>query len=355
MQMRKTGAAGVLCVAALPGLFALLGCHARPVDRPPVKKIPEELSEFIFTEAPFAHCHASTIVELADGELLAAWYGGTREGSQDVAIWGARRSGDSWSAPFLLASQPDAASWNPVLFRSADGTVWLFFKTGRNSQKWNGVYRTSPDGKIWSEVRELPEGILGPTRNKPVTLSNGDVLAGSSMEGRISWTVWVDISRDQGRTWRKAGPVKAPGWNRGIIQPTLWEAHPGEVKMLTRASGELGAIYEATSHDNGQTWSTAKKTSLPNPDSGIDAVKMSDGRVALVYNHSTTARTPLNITFSRDDGATWEAPLTLEDAPGEYSYPAIIQTRDGKLHITYTWRRERIKHVVIDPKAIGRE
>ena len=125
--------------------------------------------------------------------------------------------------------------------------------------------------------------------------------------------------------------------------------------MLTRASGELGAIYEATSHDNGQTWSTAKKTSLPNPDSGIDAVKMSDGRVALVYNHSTTARTPLNITFSRDDGATWEAPLTLKNAPKEYSYPAIIQTRDGKLHITYTWRRERIKHVVIDPKAIGRE
>jgi predicted neuraminidase len=346
--------------ARLSGLGAFLvivfcvGCAVAPVPKPPVRKIPTVTSEFIFAEAPFAQCHASTIVELADGELLAAWYGGAREGAKDVAIWGARKAGDAWSAPFVLEQRPGVASWNPVLFRSADGMVWLFFKIGQNPRTWKGAYRTSRDGKAWGEVQELPEGILGPTRNKPVTLANGDVLAGSSVESTLAWTSWVDISRDQCRTWTKAGPVSVHGLNHGIIQPTLWETKAGEVRMLTRASRDIGAICEATSHDDGRTWSAATRTSLPNPNSGIDAVKMSDGKVALVYNHSTTERTPLNITFSRDDGATWEAPWTLEDAPGEYSYPAIIETRDGQLHITYTWHRERIKHVVIDPKALGR-
>jgi predicted neuraminidase len=120
-----------------------------------------------------------------------------------------------------------------------------------------------------------------------------------------------------------------------------------------RSFGDIGRICAASSDDGGRTWSAAKPTALPNPNAGIDAVRMSDGTIALAYNNSTTARTPLSVAFSRDNGDSWSAPLVIEDQPGEYSYPAIIQTRDGLLHVTYSWKRERIKHVIIDPAALG--
>ncbi len=93
---------------------------------------------------------------------------------------------------------------------------------------------------------------------------------------------------------------------------------------------------------------------LPNPNAGIDAVKMKDGSVALVYNHTTRDRNPLNIAFSTNHGSGWQKTLTLEDGPGEYSYPAVIQTKDSLLHITYTWQRRCIKHLVVDPAAAWR-
>ena len=124
--------------------------------------------------------------------------------------------------------------------------------------------------------------------------------------------------------------------------------------MLLRSTQLIGYICESTSTDGGKTWTPAKRTSLPNPNSGIDAVRMKDGRIALVYNHTKHGRTPLNLALSTDDGETWGFPYVLEGAPGEYSYPAIIQSGDGRLHITYTWKRQRIKHVVLEPNAIPR-
>jgi predicted neuraminidase len=307
------------------------------------------MSEFIFTEAPFKECHASTLVELPDGDLLAAWFGGEREGDKSVAIWGARRHANSWSAPFELAREPDTACWNPVLFADRQGKLWLFYKFGASPRTWAGAYQTSREGSAWSKPTYLPAGILGPIKNKPVTLANRDILAGTSVETTLSWICGVDLSSDEGRTWHHYGPIAVSGYHHGIIQPTVWETAPGRVKMLLRATQDVGFICAATSDDGGHTWSDAKPTGLPNPNSGIDAVKMRDGRVALVYNPSKTERTPLVLAFSPDDGDTWSVPVALENAPGEYSYPAIIQTRDGLLHITYTWRRQHIKHVVVDP------
>ncbi|HMD95838.1 MAG TPA: sialidase family protein [Terriglobia bacterium] len=339
------GVLALLLAACRSGI--LVNLADRPVAFP---RAPMVRSEFIFTQAPFQQCHASTIVELPDGSLLAAWFGGTHEGDLGVNIWGARCVAGSWSSPEVLAGDSGTPCWNPVLFRDRHDRIWLFYKHGSSPKTWKGAYRTSADGATWSAATDLPPGFLGPIKNKPVTLANGNIVAGSSVETTFSWMCWTEISSDDGSTWRREGPISIPWHRRGIIQPALWAYAHGRLKMLARST--LGRIYEATSDDGGQTWSDARPTALPNPNSGIDAVRMKDGTIALVYNHTTTGRSPLNIGFSRDNAETWWRTLTLEDEPGEYSYPAIIQTRDGLLHMTYTWQRRRIKHVVIDPRAV---
>jgi predicted neuraminidase len=112
-------------------------------------------------------------------------------------------------------------------------------------------------------------------------------------------------------------------------------------------------VFETWSDDQGKSWSPLGLLDLPNPNSGTDAVTLRDGRQLIVYNHNAQpkGRTPLNVAVSRD-GKAWQAALVLENEPGEYSYPAVIQTSDGKVHVTYTWQRKRIKHVVIDPEQL---
>jgi predicted neuraminidase len=347
-----TNRSGLISALTLLGVtVGLCTCRPAKVATQHFPKAPLLVSEFIFTHAPFAQCHASTLVELPDGDLLAAWFGGAREGSPSVAIWGAIRHDGKWSAPRVLARKPGIPCWNPVLFTARDGTVWLFFKYGSSPKTWKGAYRTSRDGVQWSDIRYLPNGILGPAKDKPVTLADGTILAGTSVETAWSWTCWVDRSTSDGDTWQIVGPIKFPGWHHGIIQPTIWQMKNGDERMLMRSSKDIGWITESTSSDDGEKWSTPIDTSLPNPNSGIDAVKLRDGAVALAYNNTRRDRSPLNLAFSFDDGNTWTAPLTIESGSGEYSYPAIIQTRDGKIHITYTWHRLRIRHVVLDPGA----
>lgn len=312
------------------------------------------VSEFAFSQTPSPQCHASTLVELPDGDLLAAWFGGSSEGARDVAVWGARLSKGKWSSPEVLERERGVACWNPVLYRGPKNQIFLFYKYGTSPRTWRGAYRTSADGRTWAPSVYLPEGILGPIKDKPITLSNGDVLAGSSTETSSTWECWAGLSTDDCHTWNRYGPITVPGVPYGIIQPTLWESSPGHIKMLTRSTRQIGYICESSSNDGGRTWTPAKPTALPNPNSGIDAVKMADGVIALAYNHTQEGRSPLDLAFSRDDGATWSPPYVLEEEPGsEFSYPAIIQTHDGLLHITYTWKRERIKHVEVDPKALG--
>lgn len=307
------------------------------------------ISEFIFDKAAFASCHASTIVEPEPGRLLAAWFGGTAEGRKDVKIWLARHDGMRWSEPELAAEEPDQPCWNPVLFKSQKGTLFLFYKGGPSPMTWSGFVRRSSDGgKIWNKAELLPAGILGPIKNKPIQLKDGTIVAGTSVESHRAWGCWVERSGDDGRTWRRHGPINVPDHLHGIIQPSLFETKDGRLVMYCRARG-LGVICRAESRDKGETWSAAEKTDLPNPNSGIDLVRTGEGRVFLIYNHTPTGRTPLNLAMSAADGKTWKKVHTYEDEAGEYSYPAIIQTQDGRLHATYTWKRTRIKHVVLDP------
>ena len=306
--------------------------------------------EFIFTEAPFSSCHASTLAEVEPGVIEAAWFGGTDEGNKDVGIWVSRCEDGHWSQPAQAAKESGVPCWNPVLFKTPNGPVLLFYKAGPSPREWSGLLKQSVDGgKIWSEAELLPAGILGPIKNKPLLLADGTLVCGSSVESWRAWACWTELTKDNGKTWNKFGPIEVPGEHDGLIQPTLFLDRQGSLRMLCRSTKAIGKICTSISKDGGKSWSPAKPTELPNPNSGIDAVGLRDGRIVLIYNHTPNARHPLNVGVSEDGGETWKMVHTLEDQPGEYSYPAVIQTADGLVHTTYTWQRKRIKHVVLDP------
>ena len=305
-------------------------------------------SEFIFESAPFAQCHASTVVE-TEGALLAAWFGGPHEKHPEVGIWIARREGDAWSRPDEVATgrQPDGRRlpcWNPVLFQPRTGPLLLFYKVGPSPDTWWGMLMRSNDGgRTWSAPERLPDGILGPIKNKPVQLPNGDLLAPSSSE-HAGWRVHFERSSDLAKTWRATPPLN-DGESIAAIQPSILRHKDGALQAVGRT--RQGRIFSIGSRDDGLTWDRMRLTDLPNPSSGTDALTLQDGRHLLVYNHTSKGRTPLNVAIS-EDGIRWHAAAVLENVPGEYSYPAVIQTRDGRVHITYTWRRTRVRHAVLD-------
>lgn len=324
-------------------------------------------SEFIFTSAPFESCHASTIVELRNGELMAAWFGGSAEGKPDVAIWGSRRTQGQWSAPIELAREPGIASYNPVLFHTKDGRLWLYYKFGPHPTNWTAGRRWSNDeGRTWSEVEHLPAGLYGPIRAKPLVMADGTIVSGTSVESYRSWACWIERSTDGGKTWKKFGPITVPPkirsadadgdappavpgsmdwkYTDGIIQPSVISLGGKRLRLYARSTSRTGKICVADSNDGGVTWTQARPIDLPNPNSGLDAVALRDGRIVLVYNHTDTGRTPLNLAISKD-GEHFQMIHTLEDQPGEYSYPSMIEGKDGDLHLTYTWNRKRIRYV----------
>lgn len=310
-------------------------------------------SGFLYTEAPFPSCHASTIAETSEGKIVAAWFGGTDEGNKDVGIWFSENGSDEWSAPREVAHgiQSDGERfpcWNPVLFQPRKGPLLLFYKVGPSPSRWWGMLMTSPDGgRTWSPPRRLPEGILGPIKNKPVELENGDLLCPTSSE-HAGWRVHFEITPDLGYRWLSSGPVN-DGKEFGAIQPSIL-LHGGK-RLQALGRTRQGRVFEIWSEDNGKTWGPMTATSLPNPNAGTDAVTLKDGRHMIVYNHTRKGRTPLNVAVS-GNGREWEAALVLEAEAGEYSYPAVIQSRDGRVHITYTWKRQRIKHAVLDPDKL---
>jgi len=316
--------------------------------------------EFIFDKAPFPQSHSATIAETPKG-LIAAWFGGTKERNPDVEIWVSRRVKDKWTKPVSVANgiQNDTLrypTWNPVLYQIPGGELLLFYKVGPKPALWNGWVISSKDnGLTWSKPKAMPEGFLGPVKNKPVMVANHKILSPSSTEGD-GWKIHIEASSDYGKTWRMIGPVN-DGKTILAIQPTILIHKDGKLQLLARSRNR--AIVESWSSDNGETWSPLEKTSLPNNNSGIDAVTLKDGRQLLVYNHVLPpgnevkgARTPLNVAVSKD-GKTWYASFILEDSPiSQYSYPSVIQSKDGMVHIVYTWRREKIKYVKIDPSKL---
>ncbi len=313
-------------------------------------------SDFIYRESPAPFAHASTVAETPDG-IVAAWFSGTREGRADVGIWSARFDGQNWSTPVEIADgrrdDGDYPCWNPVLFQMPDGPLVLFYKTGHLGEGWRGMVRTSDDaGRTWSEPLRLPQGILGPAKNKPVLLANGDLLCPHpTMHRAVGAAHQPDV-----RKWKWVRDDRLnDGRNIPVMQPSLLKYPDGRLRVLCRSRSEERRVVEAWSADGGASWSDRRVTALPNNNAGIDSVLLEDGRILIVYNpttdHSRSKRYPLRVSVS-DDGEKWTTVVDLETGPGEFSYPAIIQTSDGLVHITYTWRTEKIKHVVLAPEKI---
>ncbi|OUJ74193.1 sialidase family protein [Hymenobacter crusticola] len=316
--------------------------------------------ELLFTTPPFQQCHASTLVEDAGGNLLVACFGGSYEGSKDVAIWltGISKTG-SVSQPRSVANGVVSdtlryPTWNPVLFKARAGKLFLFYKVGPNPREWWGMVKTSTDeGKTWSAPRQLPPGILGPIKNKPVQLANRTILAPSSIEEKTErWKVHLEKSTDQGQTWQVIPVDNASAFD--VIQPSILVYPGNRLQILCRS--KQGSVVQAWSTDGGNSWSTLSKTTLLNPNSGTDAVTLKDGSQLLVYNPDVpgkewfNGRSKLRVAQSKD-GQTWHDVAELENGTKEeFSYPAVIQTHDGRVHITYTYDRKNIKHVVLQAK-----
>lgn len=273
------------------------------------------------------------------------------------------------------------ACWNPVLFQVPGGDLLLFYKIGLKVADWSGwLVRSKDGGKTWSKREPLPKGFLGPIKNKPEYV-DGRIICPSSTEGSEGWRIHFEISDDKGKTWKMVGPVEAemnvPTALRkaGVanaddqeggeaikgeglkpiyaIQPSLLRHKDGRLQVLCRTRN--AQLATSWSSDNGNTWSKVTLADFPNNNSGTDAVTLKDGRHVLIYNDFSTLpgtpkgpRTPLCIAIS-EDGVNWKNVLTLEDSPiSQYSYPSIIQGKDGKLHTIYTWRRQRIAYKEID-------
>lgn len=329
-------------------------------DHPSIVK-----SGFLANTPPTRSSHASTIVETTAG-LVSAWFGGTAERAKDVVIWVSHDVQGSWATPIEVArgdedaGAPQYACWNPVLFQQPGGDLWLFYKVGPSPDTWWGRVKQSSDGgKTWSKSRRLPEGFVGPVRNKPVLLDDGTLLCGASSED-AGWRVHMERSTTPYTDWNRSAFLNTTNdW--GAIQPTILPWSPKRIQILVRTRQKV--VAESWSTDAGKTWSPIAKTVLPNPNSGIDAVLLKDGRALLVYNPDAANRSTISIALSRD-GKEWRhitdlektAPagnINLTFSPGELSYPAVIQAADGKAHITYTWKREKIRHVVVDPEKLA--
>lgn len=341
----------ILVHLILPLLLTSGGAQAPSAKRPVVVS-----SEYIYETAPFPECHASTIAETRQG-LVAAWFGGTKEKNPDVGIWVSRYEKGAWTTPVEVANGVESPTkryptWNPVLFTAGDKLI-LFYKVGPSPSTWWGMRMVSENGgKTWSSPTRLPDGIAGPIKNKPIALRNGELLCPSSTEDK-GWRVHFEFTGDLGLTWRRTEPIN-DGREFGVIQPTVFTHRDGRLQALFRS--RQGVIVESWSSDLGRTWGPLTATSLPNPNSGIDGVTLKDGRHLLVYNHAITPagkwgdRAPLNVAIS-PNGKDWSELAVLETGPkeAEYSYPAVIQARDGKVHILYTWNRKKIRHVVLAP------
>lgn len=334
-------------------------------------------SEFVFTSdnKPTEQCHASTIVETPEG-LVMAYFGGTHEGNKDVGIYVSRMQDGKWGFPVEVVNGVENDTlrypcWNPVLFQVPGGDLLLFYKVGPGPQTWWGMLMRSTDhGKTWSKPEKMGTDpavghLLGPIKNKPVMLADGTLINPTSIEYPVGespdqdWRVYFEISTDTAKTWKVVGPIN-DGKEFDAIQPSILFYEGGKMQVICRTREKV--LAESWSEDGGKTWSPMKAMDLPNPNSGTDAVTLKDGRQLLVYNHSTKegeepkGRNILNVALSKD-GKKWSPVMTLENEPVQdgYAYPAVIQTSDEKIHITYTYNRREIKHVVLDPAKLRTE
>ncbi|MEU4482982.1 sialidase family protein [Micromonospora sp. NPDC023966] len=330
---------------------------------------------FVVRDVP-GQCHGSTVGQIS-GSFVVAWFQGDHEGAANSHIWVSRGSDDEWTVP-LVVSGDLAPCWNPVLHVQGSGALRLFCKVGTAISAWRTFHTISLDGgSTWSAPQPLAgdePGGRGPVRTPPVRLQSGRLLAGASTEvwgTEPRWDSFVDISDDDGCSWHRTEDIAIdhdtfPG--AGIIQPALWQASSGQVRLLARSTA--GRLVYSSSDDNGESWSAGVLSSVANNNSGVSACAVGE-TVYLAHNPASgnwASRAPLLISRSTDDGASWHAWVTLEESVeaatsqayqpadsgvittgfNEFSYPCLIRTRDG-LAVTYTWQRRGIVLALLNP------
>lgn len=310
-------------------------------------------SELVFEKIPFAAAHhCSTLCQAANGDLLCLWYGGSYESADDQVLFLARKKPEAknWSEPQVLARSATQPPGNGVIFRDTSDRLWIVWgrmegsRPMRRGSGWDRcrlMQRTSTDqGVTWSDDRPMfAEELWCVPRNPPARLDDGTlVLPVEGNQGKVEGSRFLTLAPGSD-TWQSGG------FTAGGSQPAVVQRRDKSLLALMRHSRNITQIE---SRDAGRTWTDAVATPLKNPDSGITMTRLANGHLVLVYNDSQTSRTPLSIVRSLDEGQTWEKPLQLESNPGEYSYPCIIQTADGKIHVSYTYRRYAIKHVELN-------
>lgn len=336
-----------------------------PVFSAPVNTSPEFYEEFIDPKEAQPSVHVSSIAELPDGRMAAAWYAGSREGARDVAIYLATLEAGStngWSVPRPIVTAKTAGEetyryvkkvGNAVLFAGTSGQLHLLYVAvgfgGWSCSSLN--LKTSSDGGTnWSRSRRLG---LSPflniselVKNAPVALTDGGFVVPIYHElmGNFSELLWLRLGADGD----EAIKTRVSG-GRSAFQPALVALTEANALLLARSVGAVAKIHTSQTADGGNTWSALKTIDLPNSNSGLDAIRLADGRLLLAFNDTASGRDNLRLAISTDDGTTWQRAGTLEAEAGkEFSYPTVLQTRDGLIHVTYTWKRRGIKHTVFN-------
>lgn len=358
--------------------------------------------QLIFPQQP-KHVHGSSIVACPNGDLLVCWYHGSGERSaNDVVIQGARwkQSTGRWSRPFLLADTPGLPDCNPVLFIDAEERLWLFWVAvranrwersllkyrraddyqGEGPPRWNwqdaiilkpgdafpqtlerGFRALGADDALWAEyapsfAQAVVEAARDPvkrqtgwmTRIHPLQLPSGRIILPLYSDGFVQCL--MAISDDRGATWQASRPITG----LGASQPSLVRRRDGTLVALMRDDGGSRRVQTSTSTDNGFTWSVARATGLPNPGASVEAIALADGRWLIVYNSDERGRHRLAVALSENEGRSWSAPRLIENGQlgrDGFSYPSVIQTPDGRVHVTYSYstpQGESIKHVAFD-------
>jgi predicted neuraminidase len=351
------------------------------------------------------HVHGSSLVSLPSGDLLCVWFHGSGERTaDDVKLMGARlvKGSKTWSEPFLMADTPNIPDCNPVLFLNQSGKLFLVWiavqanlweqsiikvrtaldynKPGPPVWLWQDNILLKPTGAFALEIKEklkvLPSHGIGwagyaPKYDEMITTAANDPVKRSIGwmtrikplligENRIVLPLYSDgfnlsitaISDDRGETWHPGLPIVG----RGPIQPALIQRKNGDIMAFMRDSGDdPPQVQKSISKDQGETWSAALKTTIPNTAS-VELLTLKDGRVAFVGNDLYDGRHRLQLFLSKDEGETWYQKFPLEEvAPGKgsFSYPSLIQSADGFIHLSYSYQKESknksIKHVVLDP------
>jgi predicted neuraminidase len=322
-----------------------LGTTARATGAAQIEK-PFYQAQLIFKpNQKFPRCHSSSISGLPDGSLLAVWWNGSQEGGKDLVIRFSRRPpGEGvWTPPIIVGDSPGLTEGNPVFVHPPGREVWLLYRSGL---PWVKLMRTTSSnmGVTWSEPEIFLNEPGWSLRNRSINLTNGDIII-PIMRREVSAFL---CSSDGGANWEKSEPITSEPRNN---EPGLFQRSDGSLLTFMRHyNRELDRrfLWRSESFDRGRTWSQATPTTIPNPSSAIELLKLKNGHVLLAFNDSREKRTPLCLALSLDDGQSWSSKRVLEDAPGRFSYPSMFQSGDGRIHLSYTFRRKSVKHVEVN-------